>query len=79
MVDEKTYCELFNRGVEYMRECTRLKRENRELRNVIISLLYAHGHSLLAIEPHNIESFEVVRGKNPSGERVYFLHRKLGD
>ena len=78
MIDEKKYYDLFNKGVDYMRECTRLKRENKELTNAIISLLYAHGKSLRATEPHDIESFEVVRGENSSGERVYFLHRKSG-
>ena len=78
MIDEKKYYDLFNKGIDYMRECARLKRENKELTNAIISLLYAHGKSLRAIEPHDIESFEVVRGENSSGERVYFLHRKSG-
>ena len=78
MIDEKKYYDLFNKGTEYLRECARLKRENKELTNAIISLLYAHGKSLRAIEPHDIESFEVVKGENSAGERVYFLHRKSG-
>lgn len=78
MIDEKKYYDCFNKGVEYMRECSRLKRENKELTNAIISLLYAHGKSLRAIEPHDIEAFEVVKGENSAGERVYFLHRKSG-